>query len=201
MSYFGTFKGLITDTVARIVRIDASTGALEIIDDAHHEIHGGSHFTYSQVDTDFDITDAVELLIVTPDTTKWPHMVFIVTGALDTTVELYEGATHTILAAQAAFNNNRNVVTANTTTINTHNNDGADGTLIWTEVFGVSSGGGPNAVVDGGSSRGRRPGWQPRRLIARSWNCCMVGTTATASTATCERLSPRWETPPPSCWG
>ncbi len=154
MSFWNTLRAFHSTTEADNVRMDAASGSLLVIGQAENLAHEGTHFTYSQVDADFDIADAVELLIVTPNSTKWAHMVFLVTAALDTTVGLYEDATHTILAAQTAYNNNRNSATANTTTINTHNNDGADGTLIWSEVFGISSGGGPGAIVGGGASRG-----------------------------------------------
>ncbi len=136
------------------VRIDPSTSSLQVVDYEHHELHAGSHFTYSQIDADFDIADAVELLIVTPDTTKWAHMVVDVEAALDTNVKLYEGSTHTVDAAQTARNNNRNSETSNTTTINTHNNDGADGTLIFESQFGISTGGGANKLTGGGAVRG-----------------------------------------------
>ncbi len=154
MSFFAALKAYFSDTEADYVRMDASTHALECIDYEHHEVHGGSHFTYSQVDADFDIADAVELLIVVPDTAKWPHMIIDVEAALDTNVKLYEAATHTVLAAQTAFNNNRNSDATNTTTINTHNNDGADGNLIFESQFGVSTGTGVNKITGGGGSRG-----------------------------------------------
>ena len=136
------------------VRIDPSTSSLQVVDYEHHEVHSGSHFTYSQVDADWDIADVVELLIVAPDTTKWAHLVIDVEAALDTNVKLYEGSTHTVLAAQTAYNNNRNSGTANTTTINKHNNDGADGTLIFESQFGISVGGGATKITGGGATRG-----------------------------------------------
>ena len=135
---------------------DTITRAFTIIDYEHHTVHEGIHFIYTQADTDFDIADAVELLIVTPNTTKWAHMTFDVQAALNTNVKLYEDATHTILAAQTAYNNNRNSSTVNTTTINTHNNDGVDGTLIFETQFGISTGGGANRIASGGQSRGER---------------------------------------------
>lgn len=135
---------------------DTTTRAFKIIDYEHYEVHEGSHFIYTQADTDFDIADVVELLIVTPNTTKWAHMVFDVQAALNTNVKLYEDATHTILAAQTAYNNNRNSSIVNTTTINTHNNDGVDGSLIFEAQFGISTGGGANRIAGGGQSRGDR---------------------------------------------
>ena len=129
------------------------------MDYAHHEVHSGSHFTYTYTDADFDIADAVEFLIVAPDTTRWPHMVIDVDAALDTIVQLYENtaaAGHTINAAQPVYNNNRNSATVNTTTVNTHNDDGADGTLIFASAFGISTGGGANKITGGGATRGEQ---------------------------------------------
>jgi hypothetical protein len=140
------------DTI-KPARMDASTHSIQTIDYAQHEVHGGNHFTYSQVDADFDIADAVELLIVTPNTTKWAHMIFEVNAALDTNIVLTEGATHTVLAAQNVYNNNRNSATANTTTINTHNDDGANGTTIFTSQIGISTGVGISSITGGGAAR------------------------------------------------
>jgi hypothetical protein len=156
MSLIRAIAGFINNTDVRSVRLDSSTHTMQTIDYEHHEVHSGSHFIYTQCDADFDIADAVELLIVTPNTTKWAHIVIDVDAALDTTVSLYEGSTHTVNAAQTAYNKNRNSATANTTTINTHNNDGADGTLIWQSCFGINTGGGSNKVAGGGESRGAR---------------------------------------------
>ena len=141
------------------IRMDSATNTMQTISFEHHEVHEGDHFTYTQGDSDFDIADAVELLIITPDTTKWAHMVINVAAALDTTVQLYENtaaAGHTVLAAQLAYNNNRNNATANTTTINTHNDDGADGTLIFSSVFGIATGVGISIVTGGGATRGEQ---------------------------------------------
>ncbi len=146
--------GKISDSESRVPRIDSASHALKAIELEHSRLHDGNHFTYTQVDADFDIADAVELLIVAPNTTTWAHMIISVAAGLDTNVKLSESATHTVLAAQTAYNNNRNSATANTTTINTHNNDGADGTVIEEIQFGISTGAGANSNVGGGASRG-----------------------------------------------
>lgn len=145
---------LLAASTDHTAQVDPSSGAMKIIESAHSELHGGKHFTYSQIDLDFDIADAVELLIVTPNTTEWTHMIFEVDAAFDTTVSLYEGATHTVAATQTAYNNNRNSASVNATTINTHNNDGVDGTAIFTSSFGINTGVGVNAVLSGGNARG-----------------------------------------------
>jgi len=148
--------GKISDTVSRVPRLDPSTHALETIDYEHHEVHEGNHFTYCQIDADFDIADAIELLIITPNTTKWAHMVINVEAGLDTNVKLYENtaaAGHGSAGVLTAFNNNRNSVTSNTTTINTSDDGGADGTLIFESQLGISTGVGISKITGGGVSR------------------------------------------------
>jgi len=146
--------GRMDDDTVKPISLDGVSHGVVTIDFSHHELHDGDHFTYTFIDADFDIADAKELLIVTPDTTKWAHMTFYIICGLDTNVKLYEGATHTVNAAQTAYNNNRNSSTVNTTTINTHNNDGADGTLIYETQFGLSIGVGAGSINTGGESRG-----------------------------------------------
>ena len=111
--------------------LDRSTNALNTIDYAHHEIHAGSHFMY---------TDAVELasgatqdyLITTPDTTKWAHMLFYLDGSAITQWQFYEGSDKTGTAAQTVGNNNRNSATVATTTIHKGTSGGTtDGTLAY----------------------------------------------------------------------
>ena len=111
-------------------RIDLTTGAVETIDYAHHEIHAGSHFMY---------TDAVTLgeagvqnyLITTPNTTKWAHMIFVMDGSAITTFELYEATNKGGTTLQTVGNSNRNSTTVATTTIHKGLTGGdSDGTLI-----------------------------------------------------------------------
>jgi len=60
------------------IRCDPSTSSLQVVDYAHHEIHGGSHYTvtYGVADIGAATTpnDAITLTFTTPDTTKWAHM-------------------------------------------------------------------------------------------------------------------------------
>ena len=154
MSFFGTLKGLISDTVARIVRVDPSTNTLQAITYPHHEVHGGSMFRFWTYDADLDDTNTIDLIITTPNTTEWGHFEWEVIGALKTLVQLFEGTTHTPGAAQAIFNANRNSAHANTLTIHISNDDNADGTVIDGVSFGVATGAGINAVSGGGEGRG-----------------------------------------------
>lgn len=148
--------GKISDSESRVPRIDASTHVLEVIDTGHHEVHDGVHFTYTYIDADFDIVDAKTILIITPNTTKWAHMIFEVESERDTNVKLYLNtavAGHGSAGALTAYNNNGNSVTSNDTTLNDSDGAGADGTLIYETQFGLSTGAGAHTLVGGGDGR------------------------------------------------
>ncbi len=138
------------------VRIDPSTNSLQVVDYEHHEVHAGSHFSYSEYDGDLDAAAVLEILITTPNTTEWAHMVVSVDGQLETLVEFFEGSTHTAGAAKTAYNSNRNSATTNTTTLAVSNDDGSDGTAIFSTLFGIETGGGSNKVAAGGGTRGSK---------------------------------------------
>lgn len=148
-------KLFITDEdTGRTAALDDATDAIIAIDYAHHEVHGGSHFVYSETDPDLDAAAVIEVRIVTPNTTKWAHLVPYISGALHTKLEIFETCTHTAGAGLTAYNSNRNSVTTPTLTLNRSADDNADGTLIFSTEFGIDTGGGANRVTGGGSSRG-----------------------------------------------
>ena len=100
--------------------VDGTTTALKTIDYAHHEAHDGSHFTYIST---LELTNAqvVSFVVVTPNTTKWAHFGFLLTGAAELSLDVYEAATPaangTLVSAPAVINNNRNSGTVHTTHI------------------------------------------------------------------------------------
>jgi len=144
------------DSIEAVVTspLDSATGAVEVIDYAHHEVHSGSHFSFSAYNDNLDTAGEWDFIVTTPDTTKWAHMIGSITGALQTLFEIYEDTTHTTDAAQSVFNNNRNSATSAGVTIHTSNDDASDGTRIFVTSFGVDTGGGANKVTGGGSTRG-----------------------------------------------
>ncbi|GAG82138.1 unnamed protein product [marine sediment metagenome] len=81
---------IIVGNQKKIFSQDASTNAINTINYEHHEVHSGSHYTYSKIDADFDIADADTILIITPNITKWCHMIIDVEAALNTNIKLYE---------------------------------------------------------------------------------------------------------------
>jgi len=132
---------------------DASTNALTIITYSHHEIHGGSFYTCTYNDIDFDIADKAEILITTPDSEKLTHLFFEVVAALDTTVILNEDSTHTQDVMQPCYNNRRDSTNVAGTTFYTHNDDGINGVPVFTTTFGIDTGVGANRIAGGGTSR------------------------------------------------
>ena len=127
---------------------------MQVIDYAHHEIHGGSHYNFSATDGDLDSGQVLEFILTTANTTSWPHLIVSAYGALHTRFEIYEATTHTTNVLQTSYNNNRNSVNTAGMTIHTSNDDGADGTMIFEAEFGIDTGGGSNRRSGGGEARG-----------------------------------------------
>ena len=132
---------------------DSETHSLIGITYEHHEVHSGSHYTFT-LDSTVDDADTLGVLIVTPNNTKWAHLVFDVTAALDTHVGLYEASTHTAAGERAAFNNDRNSTDTCTTEIFNWTRGVSDGTEIYTSHFGIDAGVGAGRVTGGGGVRG-----------------------------------------------
>lgn len=131
--------GLVSGDTPRHARLDTSTHTLQTIDYAHHEVHSGSHFFYTDKNT-VGSGDKQEYVITTPNTTEWAHMLFRATGSAITTVDLYEGTTRTGTTDVVTFNNNRNTTdSASVIVYKGASTDGADGTLIFTIQSGASS--------------------------------------------------------------
>lgn len=115
---------------------DSATGALEIIDYVHHEVHSGNHFSYTNAQ---DLTNAqtISFTLVTPNTTRWSHFGFEVNGEAEYDIQIFEGATSlgnvgTPVTNPAVINDDRNSSTANTLVINGTPTlgGGSKGTLI-----------------------------------------------------------------------
>ena len=90
--------------------LDRSTGALNVIDYAHHEIHGGNMYTchYSN-----ECTNTDEMSIVafnTGDSPKWCHMFFAAGGTALSHMAIYESPSLTAGAGTqlAVYNRERN---------------------------------------------------------------------------------------------
>jgi len=129
--------------------IDKSSGSLQVIDYAHHEIHGGSSFVVSDVDLDVDAAGPKYWRITTPNTTKWAHFTGSLAASGAGTIEFFENPTLTGAGTGlTAYNRNRNSATAATLVVAYDATASADGTRIF--LTRVSSGGIP-ARDTGGS--------------------------------------------------
>jgi hypothetical protein len=87
--------------------IDASTETLQTIDYAHHEIHSGSSFTASY---QIEAANAanMDILMVTPDTTKEIHFIYEIDVEGEAQLYIYEAPTATAAANPiVAYNRNR----------------------------------------------------------------------------------------------
>lgn len=144
--------GLISDDQAKAVRLDKGTHALETIDYAHHEIHAGSHF-FANILTSISSAASFSISIHTPNTTKWPHMMFEVGGIYGTKIELFETAILTSGTAMTAVNSNRNSATAATITCTSSPTVTTSGTLLLTDQYGFSTGSGPSGLAGSGNTR------------------------------------------------
>lgn len=138
-------------TSFRPVSIDSATRAQNIIEYEHHEVHGGSMYHVTRV-VQIDDAASTELLIDTPDTTKWGHMTIQVQGSFDTEWWLFEATTKTGGTAMTEHNHERNSANVATIVV-THTPGGAgDGNEIHHERFGNDSG---PAGQGGGSGQSR----------------------------------------------
>jgi len=139
--------GRISDTVVKNFRLDASTEALMTVSYAHHETHAGSHFYYKD---SYSIAKngIVEHLVITPNTTKWAHMIFGIDaagGQVD--VEIFEGATVSANGTlETVVNRNRNSLSVSTTMAYHAPTVTTDGVRLSKQTLGIndkkSAGGG-----------------------------------------------------------
>ncbi len=95
--------------------IDPVSSALRTLLAEHYQIHNGSHF-FSRDFIDLGNGATHNILVVTPDTTKWSHFIFAIEHELEAFVTFTEGvATGGDGTPVTAFNNNRNSVEVSTT--------------------------------------------------------------------------------------
>jgi hypothetical protein len=88
---------------------DVATDAGTIIDYAHHEIHGGSSFYVYAIDQDLDQDATMDITMITPDTDKWNHALFIAGGSAGYSLYAFEDSiTGVPGGAFVPINRNRN---------------------------------------------------------------------------------------------
>jgi len=143
------------DDTGLAIRLDKTTRALSTIDYAHHEAHEGDGYfaIYSAVKND---TATIEVYVLTPNTTKWAHMLIAVECSLAGTAQLWEGTTKTYVSGNqiVPFDRNRNSAKTSGLTI-CHTPDGSEtGTASMTQYVGATASGGRVAV--GGATGSER---------------------------------------------
>lgn len=146
MSFFETVKGLISNTVARVPRIDPSTNAWIFVTNQHKEVHSGTAYVHRAFHNIVK-NGTFDHLIITPNTTKWGHVTISVEGVTSSIeVMLYEDTTVSANGAlMTVFNRNRNYADNNTMLIYGTPTVTGVGTLLADNVFGAgknSAGGG-----------------------------------------------------------
>ena len=128
-------------------QIDPYTAAFANIDHSHQEIHSGDMYSFFDVN---DIANSAtrDLLVITPNTTKWAHFTIIVDGEAEFDYAIYEGATTSANGTSVSvFNRNRNSSNTNTTLVYHTPTVSGTGTMIGRKHIG-----GGKAL--GGTSRG-----------------------------------------------
>jgi len=134
-----TLNGTISGGDEVPLSVDSSTNSLQVIDYSHHEIHSASHYNRKNW---LDITGAgttVDFLIVTPDTTKWAHLVYEFAGEAEFTLTAYEATTTSADGTPlSTFNNQRN--SANTAGVTLYSGPTVTdvGDEIWATKIGSS---------------------------------------------------------------
>lgn len=130
--------------------VDSKTKVLTTIDYSHHEIHDGNHFLY---------TDAQELasgatgdyLITVKNSTKWPHMLFDLSGSAITQYLLYEATDRVGVTLETVGNSNRN--SANATPETTIHKGVTGGSTNGTLIHEFKGGSATNQSKSGSNTR------------------------------------------------
>lgn len=90
----GNPEVIVVDGNGDLITIDEVTGALATIEYEHYEIHYGHTFTILEV-TDLGNMAVRDILVVSPDTTEWAHLVWEIEHELETSIQFYQGTTYT----------------------------------------------------------------------------------------------------------
>lgn len=118
----------------------------------HHKVHEGIHYSFSDVDTDVDISGPKYWRLTTPDNDIEFHITIGIAASAGVTVELFENPTISGAGtALSIYNNDRRSGNTTTATAFYDSTTSADGTLIYTTKVGSA---GPGVVQRiGGNTR------------------------------------------------
>ncbi|HUV37975.1 MAG TPA: hypothetical protein VMY39_00100 [Planctomycetota bacterium] len=115
---------------------DSVSGALEVIDIGHHEIHEGSSYAACSW-TLLGNGDVYRIGVTTAAGSVYAHAVLSVTHNQITEVNVYEGSTWSDGSALVAMDRNRNTANTATATLAVGVTEGSDGTLMCSSKTGV----------------------------------------------------------------
>jgi hypothetical protein len=116
MSLMHLIFGKTSDTTYQAPRLDVGTHVLSTIEYEHHEIHAGSSFT---CDYKRDVANGANLdvILTTPDTTKWLHLTWEVDCELEADINIYEGAVTGTGTTITVYNRDRNSAVTSSTLV------------------------------------------------------------------------------------
>lgn len=129
--------------------IDSTTRTTATEEYEHYEIHDGDLYQTSDY-ASVDNGNTRMYLFTTNDSVNWSHLVWEVEGTAVTTIEFFESTTRSGGTGMTIGNRNRNIADHHTTTVTHTPGAGADGTLLYSEKFGLAAG---NQVRQVGESR------------------------------------------------
>ena len=130
--------------------MDSVTGALNVIDYGHHEVHEGSSFVVSDVQNISSTT--IQYMITTPDSAKLAHMIFDIEATGELLITITEGADRDGTTALNVFNNRRGSRASFVLVHRAVSGGSGDGATIWQHRSGSTGVG--NKTISGGGSRG-----------------------------------------------
>ncbi len=95
-------------TLDELLVMDVVSGKLIAIEYEHNQIHDGNMFTILEV-TDLTNGAVHDLLVITPDTPKWAHLVWEIEHELETSIKFYRDTTYSAIGTEVtSFNRNGN---------------------------------------------------------------------------------------------
>jgi len=130
-------------------KIDQTTSGKAQLEYEHFKVHTGDSWVCTYNFTSTEELTRVDRYIITPNTTRWAHLFWDVTGQTKTTISLYEGASGTYDPV-TVYNRNRNSARVNTTIIGNPTGVVTTGNLIWNWVSGTST---PARAQSSGATR------------------------------------------------